>query len=927
MFKELIFFADFVSPIAIAIYLTIAASAYGYYSAARAAKMAKKGTQTNTQERTNGSLHQVRSGAFPRRLVYGRDRVGGLEVFFGSSGEDNEYLHFIFYWCEGPVKGVEQLLFDGGGVDLVPIDEDNPNILVAREGSYYDGLIRFETLLGEESQPPLAVGGMFPGWNETEPHTDLMVGCCYSYLQLKFDKVKFANGVPDISAVINGFSNINDVREGEGLKYTNNAALCLNNYACLQKLGPGLDYATEIGEDELIAAANHCEEQVDSPKQGADSGDSSGGSGNYASREQEFRYTFNGVISLDQSAEEIIERFRNAMAGVTVYIGGRLRIYAGVYQVPTFTITKEMIVGPVQRRTRASKRDRLNIVRGVYANDFTRWVGTDFPAVKIQEYIDADGEELSDDIDLLDCDSPYRAQRIAAIYLKRSRFGKEINVPCSIDAWRAQPGLTVFFHFPEIGFDMMPMDVAAMSLGIDNNALTLSLNLRQTDPSIFSPEEPIIPLIPDPIELKPPLPIPPDFSDLFTIEVPANLLLYEKLRGGVAELCGFDEFIPSVPPRKYRKKVTGTAEGPDVMETCDFQTTGVDCDVPCPRNYASENEGPLAGSPYGYMWNWSIKWESSTGGVSTYRVRCSAVRVEIGPPRVETANGCRLDGTYGALGNFQKYDNETVLIDDGAVVNLVFKVDYVGYQQVMPAVCIVANGTDVTGSMDFWQVTEEYDPVTCDMASDVVRKDTRLAPLNCPIGTASDECAGCDDPIPLVAVDPPSYYDQGVEVLISNSTRRTTSGIGCYVDTNNGHYMQRSGGVGEELSEEATEDEARTRLAATLDAWEDIEWTVCTLGDVCALSNWNPRGTGFVFGYQEAKARIVPVSGLTEGVKYILRAEIWEGNLTTLAVIPYETRVFLIDGFGFDLQIDMPNHPGNSYYLKSVRIFALDPDA
>lgn len=542
-------------PVTIAIYALYAiAIGYSYAATRQAQKAAKRASQAATAQRARGALYQVRGGALPRRLVYGRHRVGGIEFYVNVSGASNEYLHYVLGWAEGPCEEVEQLLFDGNEVPLQPIDESNPDIKVATSDSPYFGTIRFESELGDNLLPPPHGAGIIPVWGDNPQN--MLVGICYSWLELKYDPDIYPTGVPNLGAVLKGRNDIWDPRIDDYI-FTDNPALCLNHYMTLpSKIGPGLDYATEMGIDELIAAAQACEEQMEVPAMGSGT-EATGGDSSASPNEFEDRYSFNGIVELDKDPEEIIDDFRMSMAGISVYIGGKFRIYAGVYQTPTFTITKDMIVGPVSRRTRASKRDRFNIGRGVYANQYTKWVPTDFPALRIEQYVDDDGEELAEDFDLLNSDSPYRAQRIASIFLERSRYSREISVPCNIEAYRAQAGLPVFFDFPEIGYDNVPMDVISMGIAIQGGEIRLVLTLRETNALIYEP--PDYKRVPIPDDTNQPLPIPdppgPTYVDLLP-KIKAQVILSCKPRGGTALMIGcvgFTGYSTSNPPKTYRR--------------------------------------------------------------------------------------------------------------------------------------------------------------------------------------------------------------------------------------------------------------------------------------------------------------------------------------------------------------------------------------
>ena len=53
-----------------------------------------------------GHLQNVRDTQATIILPYGRCRVGINQVYLGTTGEDNKYLHMIGVLGEGPVKGI-----------------------------------------------------------------------------------------------------------------------------------------------------------------------------------------------------------------------------------------------------------------------------------------------------------------------------------------------------------------------------------------------------------------------------------------------------------------------------------------------------------------------------------------------------------------------------------------------------------------------------------------------------------------------------------------------------------------------------------------------------------------------------------------------------------------------------------------------------
>ncbi len=121
------------------------------------------------------------------------------------------------------------------------------------------------------------------------------------------------------------------------------------------------------------------------------------------------------------------------------------------------------------------------------------WQPTDFPAVFQQAYIDDDGRELTADINLADTDTSVMARRLASIELERARLTRQISIECNIEALRAQAGLPVLFHFPELGYNHQPMDVLEWGLSIEGRDVRLPVTLRETSAAVYNePEEVVV---------------------------------------------------------------------------------------------------------------------------------------------------------------------------------------------------------------------------------------------------------------------------------------------------------------------------------------------------------------------------------------------------------------------------------------------------
>ncbi len=528
-----------------AYYIIVAALAVSSVIQAQKAKHAAQ----DALDKAKGLLYQFRATTSPRRLLYGRRRIGGLEAYVTSAGAKNEYMYYVLIWADGPNEAVEKLLFDG---KEVPLDSSGN-----AEGNF-EGLVSVRTKLGGTDNFTAITDFGVPLWTSS----DMLLGINYSIIKLIYDDNKFPNGMPNISAVVRGRNDIYDERSSaEG--YSENPVLCLNHYLTTSRTGPGIDYATRVAVDEFVEAANACDEDVALSISGTQK-----------------RYTYNDVVTLDSDPEVIIDGFKTAFSGVVVYTGGRWHYYAGVYVTPTFTITKSMLVGPVLLQTKISKINHINTVKGTYVAECNDWQPTSFLPVTNPAYVTADGGELLENIDYTSKNTVMESRRMAKIELMRQRLARSVQIQVNIEGMRAQPGLPVMFDFPELEFNNQPMLVMEYGMSINENRITISLSLREYGPEIFdwSPSEDDQENFCTGPNVLPPGP-PPGFpgnpggpglhyGDLIPGVYPedAGFTTECKYKGGTASMIAYREWTDadscdhplgisaSVPPRFYYRK-------------------------------------------------------------------------------------------------------------------------------------------------------------------------------------------------------------------------------------------------------------------------------------------------------------------------------------------------------------------------------------
>ncbi len=437
-------------------------------SAAASALTKKPSFAASPSARIEGRDITIREAVAPCEIVYGRSRKGGVIVFMHSrqtpGSETLNELHLIIVLASHQVAGIGGIYFDG---ELAIAGNEWQS-----SGRYLGGAA-VERALGGPGQTAFpALAEMLPDlW--TAQHQ--LRGQAAIWLRLFFNPDLFPSGIPNITAEIAGKNDILDPRTGlRG--YSENPALCLADYMSLPAYGIGaaIGAADGINEADLIASANVCDEPV--PLAG-------GGI--------EPRYTCNGVVSLADSPQGIIEGMLTAMAGSCAYAGGQWSIHAGYYRVPTVTLTADDVrEGGLTLTTRQSRANNFNAVRGTFISPENDWVPDDFPAYVSPTYVAEDGGEVTySDITLPFTISAATAQRLAKIELERQRRQMTVAFAGKLGAWRVGVGDTVMVTYSRWGLADKPFEVSGLSMDLEGGdggvQMLPALTLRETSPLIW----------------------------------------------------------------------------------------------------------------------------------------------------------------------------------------------------------------------------------------------------------------------------------------------------------------------------------------------------------------------------------------------------------------------------------------------------------
>lgn len=418
---------------AIAIDMAVVSLAFTY----SAAKKAKAAGDIGQAERKQ----MVRSSSEPLNYIYGKTRSSGV-LFFAQEqqGEqdENEWLYLAVTMAGHPISQATNFLLNDE-----PIDSFGH---VVEYAVYPQGRTTVDQYLVDKCKD----------WSLD------MIGKGFAWyrLGLKFDQEKFPSGLPNVTAEKWGYE-VPDPRTNQ-TEWSDNPALCILHF-----LRHKMKWEDEyLILDSFIDAANICDESVKNPD------------GTVSKR-----YTVGLEFGDNDTPASVLDKLKSACGGEWIRVGGRLGLKVAAYYGPAFyEITESDIIGDIELQAEPDRKDSFNVVRGTYVNPGANYVEVDYPEVRVDEWVQADGEEIVMDMDLTAVQDPWQAQRLADIAIKRNRHGMVLKLPCNLRAFNCPPGTMISLSLPTIGFDKQEFIVKDWEYSQESG---VSLTVQRDLPSFY----------------------------------------------------------------------------------------------------------------------------------------------------------------------------------------------------------------------------------------------------------------------------------------------------------------------------------------------------------------------------------------------------------------------------------------------------------
>lgn len=449
--------------------------------------LTKKPRQDNTVPAVNVT---VKAPVEPRRIIFGTRRVGGVIVFYGTSGTNNEYLWYVITLAGHQVSDIRDVW-----LDTVQIDDANINTSTgAVTQGNYTGALNIWRYNGTSAQTVQTdLDSAFSQW--TSNHR--MRGCAYMVVRMLRSETAYPTGAPqNITALVDGAllydPRLDSTNGGTGTHrqtdpstwaFSRNPALALRWYmtggSVINDLTTPLvrygmkEPSTRIDEAFWRACANVCDESVagaNAPPSGSQT-----------------RYLCDLEATTAMARRQIIEHILASMSGRLVNVRGKWRVYAGSYDTPVHAITQDDLYGPVGVQDTTSHTERYNAVAAVYPEAISDYIDrtTIFRTDAAYEAQDND-EFIPAEIDLRGVTDQYQAQRLAEIHLRRSRMMRTVKIVGALNLLDVALHENIVLSHNRYGWENRVFRVIERQFEYNEEAGRVTLTLQQESPNVYT---------------------------------------------------------------------------------------------------------------------------------------------------------------------------------------------------------------------------------------------------------------------------------------------------------------------------------------------------------------------------------------------------------------------------------------------------------
>ena len=448
-------------------------------------------------------------------IVYGTRKVGGNVVFLETSGTDNQYLYMAIILSEGEVNDISSIFINDNQVTWSGDIADNTQITVGSgDANFYSGasLITCEPHFGTDSQTASTLLSTLSSW--TSDHR--LRGLCYLAIRFEWNQDKFGS-LPTVQAVVEGKKVYNPnldstVTGGSGShradtsstwEYSDNPILQLLDYLRNDRFGMGIANSYfDSNFADWQTATDVCDANI-TPYSGASQID---------------LMDSHAVIDTSKKAIDNVKEFVRGSRAYLNFSGGVYNVLVETSGSASITLTEDNIIGGISVKSK-NKNSRYNRVIVNFTNPDKNYQSdtAQFPPVDETGLDSADqhatmktadgGLLLEGRFDFAMLTSPYQAQEMAEIILRRSRSSLDISLTADATALDLAVGDIVNITHATPSFSAKAFRVQGMNVN-SNHTVSLQCSEHQDSFYTFGTQQEVASIptttLPNPFVIQPP---------------------------------------------------------------------------------------------------------------------------------------------------------------------------------------------------------------------------------------------------------------------------------------------------------------------------------------------------------------------------------------------------------------------------------------
>tara|TARA_A100001391_G_scaffold198469_1_gene180085 strand:+ start:1894 stop:4080 length:2187 start_codon:yes stop_codon:yes gene_type:complete len=410
-------------------------------------------------------------------VVYGERLIGGTRVFISTSGTNNIYLYVALVLCEGEINSIEEIrvddkvvTFDGALTDNTQRDvassdsnffKADPNV----QGSSAESTIKIEPHFGSDGQAASSLLSTLSDWGSNHK----LSGICYLALRFKWNPDVFG-GIPTVQAKIKGkkivtlASNLSE----QTASFSTNPAFCLLDYLRNERYGKGIS-TSDIDLQSFYDASQVAVTQV-TPYSGASDINI---------------FDCNAVIDTSKKVIDNVREIVKGMRGYLPFVQGKYRLNIETIGSAALSLDEDDIIGGYALAS-PSKNSKYNRVLVSFVNPDRNFQVDEvqFPPIDDSSLPSADqhatmktadgGFLLEGRFEFRTITSPYQAEELAEVILRRSREALGLNLNVGFEAYDLHVGDLVSISLSSLGFSSKVFRVLAITF---NDDFTVGLSL------------------------------------------------------------------------------------------------------------------------------------------------------------------------------------------------------------------------------------------------------------------------------------------------------------------------------------------------------------------------------------------------------------------------------------------------------------------